>query len=390
MMEQRKKILAMLGYYPPARKSGGPAKSVSSMIGRLSDYDFYVYCWDTDIDGARLPGILTNQWQTRGGARVFYASRSRRSFLTILPIIRQVQPDALYVCSCFARLTSMQIFFLRRMGLLGPIPVILAPRGEFSQGALRLKRVRKRIFLDLSRWLGLHRSVVWHACSNEEVADIHRVQGPRARVVLAPNFPSAPDVDALDQHTPKRQNLARLVFLSRISPKKNLLGVMQALARVQQPVEFDIYGPIEDPGCWAQCRQIMERLPQNISVHYRGAVDPDRVGTVFRRYDATILLTWGENYGYVIVESWAAATPVLVSDRTPWKNLEADRAGWEAAPDAPDRTAQLIDTLARMDEAEHAQWREGALLRANALFSDGSLEPAYDLLFHEALEPGRA
>lgn len=278
----------------------------------------------------------------------------------------------------------MQTLFLHRLGLLGRMPVILAPHGEFSRGALAIKPVRKRIYLLLARWLGLYRGIVWHACSAVEMEDIRRVQGSHARIILAPNFPPSPHPDAPARHPPKEQNLCRLVFLSRISPKKNLLGALQVLSLVSGQVEFDIYGPIEDSAYWTQCQNAMRALPSNVTVRYCGAVDPDQVETVFSRYDALFLPTWGENYGYAIVEAWAAATPVLISDCTPWLNLESDQAGWMAAPDDHHGFASHIATLVKMNEAEHARWRTGALARAATLANDLSLENAYVSLFLSA------
>ena len=32
-----------------------------------------------------------------------------------------------------------------------------------------------------------------------------------------------------------------------------------------------------------------------------------------------------ENFGHVIVESWQNGCPVLISENTPWKNLESQK-----------------------------------------------------------------
>jgi glycosyltransferase involved in cell wall biosynthesis len=40
---------------------------------------------------------------------------------------------------------------------------------------------------------------------------------------------------------------------------------------------------------------------------------------VFRQYDLFVFPTRGENFGHVIIESLSVGTPVLLSDRTPWR-----------------------------------------------------------------------
>lgn len=61
---------------------------------------------------------------------------------------------------------------LRRLGLLPLVPVILAPRGEFSPGALGLKAWKKRPYIELTRMIGLHRGITWQASSEREAGDI--------------------------------------------------------------------------------------------------------------------------------------------------------------------------------------------------------------------------
>ncbi len=354
------------------------------MTRNLPQYAFYVYCRDREF-GTReeLPGVTRNCWQPRDQTWVFYASFWRRIAPEVLRIIRNMRPDTIYVCSFFTREPTIQLLCLRRMGLIGRTAVILAPRGEFSEGALSLKSKRKRIYLGFAKLLGFSRGLIWHACSLEEVKSIRRVMGAKTEVILASNYPPKPSADGVKCHVPKQEGCARLIFLSRISPKKNLLGALEILSRVQAPVYLDIYGPIDDPAYWTRCRQLLRELPGHVTVCYRGPADPGAVGGILSQYDGLLLPTLGENYGYVIVESWAAATPVLISDRTPWTDLEVARAGWSIPLGDPWLFAQRIDQLAEMTETEHAEWRSGSLSYLRRL-EDGALPDAYARLFSAA------
>lgn len=384
------RVLVFIGHYPPARRVGGPARSVASMANGVLGCEFYVFASETDFKSkAVLEGISVDHWQDRGRARVFYASARHRGLWGLRRVVREVSPDVIYLNGFFARRFTLPILVLRYLGLIPSLPVILAPRGEFSAGALGLKGVRKGLYLRLARALGLYRDVLWHACSAEDVKGIGRAQGPRARVVEAANFPPAPRPDALARHARKRSRGCRLVFLARITAMKNLLGAIEALARVRAPVAFDIYGPIEDDEYWVRCEARIRTLPENVTASYRNVVAPDEVETILAGYDAMFLPTLGENYGYAVVESWAAATPVLLSDRTPWTSLEADRAGWTVAPDDAEGFAGRIEGLARMDDAEHGLWRAGALARAERLARDEALAAAYTRLFNAAWQESR-
>jgi glycosyltransferase involved in cell wall biosynthesis len=384
------RVLMFIGHYLPARHAGGPLRSTASMVEGLPECEFHVFTSETDFKSDEmLEGIAVNRWQWRGRALVFYASARRRRWFVLPRVVRGAAPDLIYLHGYFARRFTMPVLVLRRLGFLPRLPVILAPRGEFSPGALQLKSRRKQFYLNLARRLGLYRNVVWHACSAVEVEDIRQVHGPRVQIVEAANFPAVPSPDAPAMHRRKGLPDCRLVFLSRISPKKNLLGAIETLVRVCESVVFDVYGPIEDVAYWVRCEAAARDLPANVRMQYRGEVAPDGAEKVFAGYDALFLPTLGENYGHVIVEAWAAATPVLISDRTPWTELEADRVGWSAPPDDYATFAERIEALAQMDEAEHEHWRAGAFARAEALACDDSLQAAYARLFTTALEQGR-
>ncbi len=384
------RVLIFIGHYPPARRIGGPARSVASMVEGNPSCEFHIFTSETDFKSkSTLEGISVDHWQERGRARVLYASARRRRLWHLRRVVYRIAPDIIYLNGVFSRRFTMPVLFLRYLGLIPRSPVILAPRGEFSAGAIGLKKVRKGLYLRLARALGLSRGVVWHACSDEEVDAIRREQGRDVPVVKAANFPPTPRPDALARHAAKGGPGCRLVFLSRISAKKNLLGALEALARVRATVTLDIYGPIEDREYWARCEACRRGLPENVTVTYRGEVHPEEVFAVFAAYDALFLPTLGENYGHAVVEAWAAATPVLLSDRTPWRDLEQDRAGWTAAPDDADSFAARIDQLAAMTESEHESWREGAFARAKRLAQDESLVASYARLFEAALARGQ-
>lgn len=363
-------------------------RSTASMVEALPEIDFHIFTSDSDLKSKKpLDGVQVDSWQTVGRSKVFYASARSRHLWAILRMVRKVRPDFIYLNSYFAHRFTQQVLILRYLGLLGGIPIILAPHGEFSPGALNLKSWKKRSYIALARCARLYGGLIWHASSEPEVIDILRVQRRKVVVIKAPHFPPVPAENAVDRHSSKRAGRARLVFLSRISPKKNLLTAIQVLSQVRTPVLFDVYGPKEDIGYWRLCVEAARNLPNNISFQYCGVVDPKGgAERVFSRYDALFLPTLGENYGYVILEAWAAATPVLISDETPWKDLESMRSGWEYPLSDLTRFSKCIERLAAMGDAEHAEWRSGANNLSVALIRDDDLRGSYEQLFNNVLK----
>lgn len=198
----------------------------------------------------RQSRLLAKRRQCAGILRV--SEESDRGGL--IRFLRNTSHDVLYLDTFFNTRCTILPLFLRRLGLVGPKPVVLAPRGELDSGALALKLVKKRAFLPIAKCLGLYSGITWQASSELEarrVADVMSV--PLGRVLVAPILPGAlgPSSDC-DWRRPGDPLVT--VFLSRISRKKNLDFALQALSEVRSPVSFLIYGVGEDEAHWSECQ----------------------------------------------------------------------------------------------------------------------------------------
>jgi glycosyltransferase involved in cell wall biosynthesis len=91
------------------------------------------------------------------------------------------------------------------------------------------------------------------------------------------------------------------------------------------------------------------QVPANVTAEYSGGVSRDRMGELLAQHDMMFLPTLGENFGHAILESMAAGCPVLISDRTRWRGLEAAGAGWDVALEEPERFREILGKCAEMD-----------------------------------------
>jgi len=117
---------------------------------------------------------------------------------------------------------SLLTLVLRRVGLVLRRATILFPCGEFSGGALGLKTVRKRAYLQMARRLGLFSGVWLHATVSREVEDIERDFPWLRSVLLAPNVRFLPDPPVEDAWPRAGDRRVRLAFLGRIGRMKKL------------------------------------------------------------------------------------------------------------------------------------------------------------------------
>lgn len=355
-------ILALNQYYLPGYKAGGPIRTLANMVERMgAEFRFKIITGDRDYgDLGPYPSARPGEWQAVGKAEVYYLAPSQRSIRTIRQLLSSVDYDVLYLNSFFSFWYTIIPLALRRLGWVPRRPVVVAPRGEFSPGALSLKRAKKKTFIVMARAMGLYRGVLWQASSDLEVEDIRRWFGPTARIQVAPNIPDRVDVEEVQGRQKKEPGRLRAVFLSRIAEKKNLLWALDVLQAIQGTIEFDIYGAITEPAYWEKCCKVISDMPANVCVRYKGVVPHEMVRSIFGVYDVFLFPTLGENFGHVIPEALSAGCPVVISDTTPWRGLEAAGVGWDLP--LSDRAAfvHVLQRLVDMDEEEHARWRSRA------------------------------
>lgn len=361
------RVLVVADYYLPGFRAGGPVRAISNTIARLaSAADFFVVTRDHDADGSKYGDVEAGRWTESPAGRVLYAPRLTPALLQ--RCVADTGCDVIWLNSFFSR-GSIGVLASRRLGRIRR-PVLLAPRGEFSPGALALKRYRKAIVMRLLRWTGCLASIHWLASSTVERDDIADTMGA-SPITCVPE--SIADVPAADGPWPaKSPRRLRAVFAGRIAATKNLLFLLEALERCGDgDIDLDIVGPLEDPDYWARCGTVMQRLPANVSVKYRGETAHRDLQRRLSTYDVMILPTLGENFGHIIVEAWAAGCPVLVSDRTPWRQLRSSGLGWDVPLDQQAWIGAIRECLdlgadahlmMRRRSREHARrvWQDGA------------------------------
>lgn len=387
---EEKRILCFTSYYLPGFKNGGPVRSLMNMCQWLGkEYAFHVVTRDRDRgDTQPYEDRAAATWHAVGEARVWYLSPPYWSPTMIRHIVTKTMPDLLYFHSFLDPALTIMPLILRRLGVIPrTIPVLLAPRGEFSPGALALKRHRKLAYLHVAREIGLYSNIMWHATGAEEEGFIRAWWGRQAKVGIAGNLPAKAVAAGAGCRIPKQAKMLRLVFLSRISPMKNLSAALRFIAKVKSHVTLDIYGPIEDKAYWDECQVLLTKIPSHIRIAYKGCVHPEDVVETLTGYDLFVFPTLGENFGHVIFEALLAGCPVLLSDQTPWRDLPAKQVGFDIPLDQPARFTQIIDRFAAMEDYEFQTWSQKAAAYGIGLSENPDALCATRSLLEQAMMP---
>ena len=356
-------VLTFARYYLPGYRAGGPIRSIANLVELLGDeFEFRVVTLDRDLGDERpYPGIRPDTWMRLGKGWVYYVSQDRFSFRNAAAILNSTPHNLIYLNSFFDPRFTQQVLICWRFGKNVRRPIVLAPRGEFSAGALRIKRIKKIVFIMMIKALRIYQGLVWQASSALEAEDILRElsvgrrSGLGGMISITGNLVVAPDlVPSRDESGPecipttarKLGGPLRVCFLSRISPMKNLDYALRLLALVRVAVRFCIYGPIEDAAYWAECQSLIAALPPNIHVEYMGMVEHPHVVQTLAQHDVFLFPTRGENFGHVIHEALRAGLTLIISNNTPWKQLEENGVGWALPLENPAAFAQRIAHVA--------------------------------------------
>lgn len=370
------RVLILIGAFWPGHESAGPNLSIKTMCEALcGEVDFLLVARDRPF-GAVEPMVANDAWHDLGWAKIHYLTVGPNGAQGLAVLLRATPHDILFSNGFFDREFTIPSLLARRFGKTPRTPAIIAPRGEFSSGALGLKGARKSLYRRFTRALGLVKNVTFQVTSAEEEADI-RAAFPRNPVARIGNVRP---LFALPDYRPGTTFGA--AFLGRISPVKGLDVALEALALVTERVDFTIYGPISDAAHWARCQALIATLPANVTAHHAGELTNDAVPAAMAAQDVLLLPSRSENFGHAIFEALAAGTPVVIGDKTPWRRLEAAQAGFDIAlPDAP-AIAAAIDRLAAMPAPDYAAWRAGARSLAERFVATSTARTDMARLFH--------
>ena len=350
----KKRIAIFIGGYLPAKKYGGPVTSIANLVENLcDDFDFYIISNDHEFqETERLSGIKQG-WNKVGNGKVLYLRESEYSYRRFISILDKVKADMVYLSSVFYY--QMNFPAIRAANRLG-IPIILAPRGELCEGAMKIGKTKKEIFLCIERASKIFKNTYFQATSEDEETAIKKyLKISNDRIFNLPNMACKVSLSNME---PKSDDCLRLVYISRLVRKKNVLFAIQQIKKCKTNIRFDIYGPIEDKEYWEECKFELADCPDNVIIEYRGAISPGESVSVFKKYNIFVFPTLSENYGHVIAEALAAGCHLIVSKgTTPWDDIH-DHGGYALSLNDGDSWSKTIDFVSRMNEDDYLSFNQ--------------------------------
>ena len=245
------------------------------------------------------------------------------------------------------------------------IPYFVFPHGMLDPWFRRsapIKHFKKQLY-----WILTERTVLESArrvlfTSAKESRLARATFWPQANYqdrIVRLGVPSAPaDVESLREIFFKRFSHLRqrsfLLFLGRLHPKKGCGMLIQAMDKLNSPVDLVIAGPSGDPAFRAK----LQKAARSVSVTFADMVEGELKAGALAAADALILPSHHENFGLVVAEALSFGTPVLLSRQVNIaEDIESAGAGF-VEPDTVEGTTRLIE---RWLQSGHTSMRQAAL-----------------------------
>lgn len=216
------------------------------------------------------------------------------------------------------------------IALLKGIPFVVSPHGCLEPWALQHRGLKKKLALSLYQKRIFLKAGMMVATAEQELESIRRL-GIKTPVAVVPNGVDIPSVAGKFRNFAKNGH-RKILFLSRIHPKKGLRDLVAAWAKVRKPGWRVIIAGPDEEGHLDEIRLQIDSLGLGDDFEFPGLVIGDRKEALFADADLFVLPTYSENFGIAVAEALARAVPVITTTGAPWRDIEDWNCGWWVQP----------------------------------------------------------
>lgn len=306
-----------------SRDSGGPSRSVQGLVASLNAAG--VEAWLMTLNKSDKPWVEGVTRFENGG--------------DFEEVVQRVGPDIVHLHGIWSLALHRCEVICRRWN----VPYVIAPRGMLEPWSLQQKWLKKRIARFLYQDRDLKCAAALHATAESE-AEQFRKLGFENQIIVSPNGINLPKEDInstlqLQLETPTTHDIRRVLFVSRMHPKKGVAELVEAWGRLvvsrqssvvsgwECELVYTVSGELEKE-YEAKVKARVNELGLEDQFIFTGALNDDEKWKAYARADLFVLPTYSENFGIVAAEALWAGVPVITTKGAPWSELEERHCGW--------------------------------------------------------------
>ncbi len=215
------------------------------------------------------------------------------------------------------------------------IPAIIAPHGSLNQIDRNLSRWKKKIALTCYENENLRQAACLHATSENEVFEFRNfgLKNPIAYMengIHEKNLCTKGNAHRFREKNAINEDKRLLLYMGRITPKKGLLMLVNAIKTIQ--ADFHDWNLIIIGNDEFNHKKEVESLIKNLnlqeSIMIIGPQFNEAKNDAFEAADLFILPSFSEGSPMVILDSLASGVPVITTKASGWSELASSNCGW--------------------------------------------------------------
>ena len=355
------KVVLVSAYYPP--HLGGQEVVVQDLANRLHASGVSVEVVTSDLGAAKGVTVESGVRVTRlKGFQFAHAAIIPGLFFWLVKHVKEdtvvhlhagqlFTPEPVWLAAKFAKFKYI-LHFHSDMARSGPMGILLPPY--------------KRIFLPLP----VRDAAITVVLRDDRKLELMR-EFPNNRGVLVMSNGVTDDFFEVPRNTD--ESTGRLLFVGRLSPHKNVAGLLEALALSKAKLGVDIVGD-------GECQKELAELAaaKNLTgVTFHGRLSREEIKQFYATCDAFILPSIADQQPMVLLEAMACRVPIIASKVNAMSNT-IDGAAIIVDP-SPEGIVAGIEEFSRMSSSDVAAMVDRASGRAHRLSWNNVIKSYIDL-----------
>ena len=308
----------------------------------------------SSVDPVKLEGVKT-QFFNKKLNRWFVLKKEFKAFLI------QENPDLVHINGIWNPENYLFQSVAQKLG----IKIILSPHGMLEPYILNRNRWKKNVALFLYQKKALLNVDLFHVTAQSELENVEKL-GYKQKKKVIPNGVNIADFSV--EIPNKENNPKRILFLSRIHPKKGIEFLIEAWSKLDKNIKnnwvVDIVGN-GDKTYIGELKISIKELNLESEILINSPIFGAEKVQKFRAASLFVLPTYSENFGIVIAEALASYTPVITTQGTPWEELNTNQCGWWIPVGAEVLKGALQDALNISEEELVLMGKRGRQLIEN-------------------------
>ena len=346
----------------PAMCYGGPIFSTYELCKKLAKLGFKVYVSTTNANCSKSLKVKVNKFvKLEDNFFVKYYKEQITYYLSlslILNLWKDIKnSDVVYIQYIFHYTVPIALLF----SWIFKKQTIICPRASLSPWGLKWKGFLSKSFKKL--WLNFFISpfsnfVTWQGCSTIEINDI------LSQFSNVKYFELSDGIDTNSFKNTKKISYNNLLKKYANKNFKNISNVIFSMGRLHKIKGYDnliksfSFLLKQNPNCKLiiagsgdnyknQLINLIKNLKLENSVFLIGQLNELEKKEVLTSCSLFALCSHVESFGIVVLESLASGTPVVVSDKTIWRNIGKQKCGVFVSNEADVFGAGLLNALSK-------------------------------------------